>query len=69
MKKHIKYLIALFLTFVVIAGDGTLYSQSKSAKYYESSFVVLRRELNLKSSRYISSDKLLLGIKRDSQLF
>jgi hypothetical protein len=35
----------------VIAGDGTLYSQSKSAEYYESSFVVLRRELNLKSSR------------------
>lgn len=35
----------------MIAGDGTLYSQSKSAEYYESSFVVLRRELNLKSSR------------------
>ncbi|WP_026728305.1 hypothetical protein [Flavobacterium denitrificans] len=51
MKKHIKYLIALFLAFVVIAGDGTLYSQSKSAEYYQSSFVVLRRELNLKSSR------------------
>lgn len=51
MRKHIKYLIALFLTFVVIAGDGTLYSQSKSAEYYQSSFVVLRRELNLKSSR------------------
>lgn len=51
MKKHIKYLIALFLTFVVIAGDGNLYSQSKSAEYYQSSFVVLRRELNLKSSR------------------
>jgi len=51
LKKHIKYLIALFLTFVVIAGDGTLYSQSKSAEYYESSFVVLRRELNLKKSR------------------
>ncbi|MFH6934371.1 hypothetical protein [Flavobacterium sp. FlaQc-30] len=51
MKKHIKYLIALFLAFVVIASDGILYSQSKSAEYYESSFVVLRRELNLKSSR------------------
>jgi hypothetical protein len=36
----------------VIAGDGTLYSQSKSAEYYQSSFVVLRRELNLKSSRF-----------------
>lgn len=52
MKKHIKYLIALFLAFVVIAGDGALYSQSKSAEYYQSSFVVLRRELNLKSSRF-----------------
>lgn len=51
LKKHIKYLIALFLAFVVIAGDGTLYSQSKSAEYYQSSFVVLRRELDLKSSR------------------
>lgn len=51
LKNNIKYLIALFLTFVVIAGDGTLYSQSKSAEYYQSSFVVLRRELNLKSSR------------------
>ncbi|MET3027342.1 hypothetical protein ABXT06_11720 [Flavobacterium sp. UW10123] len=51
MKKHIKYLIALFLTFVVIVGDGALYSQSKSAEYYQSSCVVLRRELNLKNSR------------------
>ncbi|MCV2486724.1 hypothetical protein OD917_17475 [Flavobacterium sp. SH_e] len=51
MKKHIKYLIALFLTLVVIAGDGTLYSQSKSAEYYQSSFVILRRESDLKSSR------------------
>ncbi|WP_278020232.1 hypothetical protein [Flavobacterium ginsengisoli] len=51
MKKHIKYLIALFLTFVVIAGDGALYSQSKSAEYYQSSFVVLRKKIELKSSR------------------
>ncbi|QSB27607.1 hypothetical protein [Flavobacterium sp. CLA17] len=50
MNKHLKYLIALFLAFVVIAGDCTLDSQSKSAAYYQSSFVVLRRELNLKSS-------------------
>ncbi len=68
MKKHIKYLIALFLAFVVIAGDGTLYSQSKSAEYYESSFVVLRRELNLKSSRLykfgqaVSSEKIGFSI-------
>ncbi|WJS95456.1 hypothetical protein NYQ10_03165 [Flavobacterium johnsoniae] len=51
MKKHIKYLIALFLTFVLIVADGTLYSQSKSAEYYQSSFVILRRELNLENSR------------------
>ncbi|MDY0988987.1 hypothetical protein SOM12_16260 [Flavobacterium sp. CFBP9031] len=68
MKKHIKYLIALFLTFVVIAGDGTLYSQSKSAEYYQSSFVVLRRELNLKNSRLykfgqaVSSEKTRFSI-------
>ena len=35
----------------MIANDGILYSQSRSVEYYESSFVVLRRELNLKSSR------------------
>lgn len=51
MTKHLKYLITLFLAFVLIAGDGTLYSQSKSAAYYESSFVFLRRELSLNSSR------------------
>jgi hypothetical protein len=68
LKKHIKYLIALFLTFVVIAGDGTLYSQSKSAEYYQSSFVVLRRELNLKNSRLykfgqaVSSEKTRFSI-------
>ncbi|WP_146194563.1 hypothetical protein [Flavobacterium crocinum] len=52
MKKQLKYLIALFLAFVVMAGDGSLYSQSKSTDYYESSFVVSRRELDLKSSRF-----------------
>ncbi|WP_426483652.1 hypothetical protein [Flavobacterium sp. 2] len=68
MRKHIKYLIALFLTFVLIAADGTLYSQSKSAEYYQSSFVVLRRELNLKNSRLykfgqiVSSDKIRFSI-------
>lgn len=51
MKKHLKYLIALFLAFVVIAGDGTLYSQSKSADYYQSSLVVSRKEIELKSAR------------------
>lgn len=51
MKKHLKYLIALFLTFVVIAGDGTLYAPSKSAEYYQSSFVVVKAGSDLKSSR------------------
>lgn len=59
MKKHLKYLIALFLTFVVIAGDGTLYSQSKSAEYYESSFVVSRKEIELKSSRLYKFGQVL----------
>lgn len=35
----------------MIAGDGTLYSQSKSADYCQSSFVVSRKEIDLKSSR------------------
>ncbi|WP_289663563.1 hypothetical protein [Flavobacterium panacagri] len=40
------------MTFVVMVGDGALYAQSKSADYYQSSFVVSRRELDLKSSRF-----------------
>jgi len=51
LNKHLKYLIYLFLAFVVIASDGTLFSQSKSADYYQSSFVISRRELDLKKSR------------------
>jgi hypothetical protein len=35
----------------VIASDCTLGSQSKSADYYQSSFVISRRELDLKISR------------------
>ncbi|WP_316635809.1 hypothetical protein [uncultured Flavobacterium sp.] len=51
MNKSLKYLISLFLAFVVIANDGTLVSQSKSADYYQSSFVILRRELDFSSSQ------------------
>ncbi|CAA9198771.1 hypothetical protein [Flavobacterium collinsii] len=51
MKNYTKYLLSLFLTFVVIASDGTLVSPSKSADYYQSSFVILRRELDFSSSR------------------
>lgn len=36
----------------MIASDGTLDSQSKSADYYQSSFVVLRRELDFATSRF-----------------
>ncbi|CAI2765723.1 hypothetical protein [Flavobacterium collinsii] len=51
MKNYTKYLLSLFLAFVVIASDGTLVSPSKSADYYQSSFVILRRELDFSSSR------------------
>ena len=36
----------------MIASDGTLDSQSKSADYYQSSFVVLRTELDFANSQY-----------------
>ncbi|MCV9930215.1 hypothetical protein OIU83_21330 [Flavobacterium sp. LS1R49] len=50
MKKHLKYLIYLFLAFVVIAGDGALDFQSKSVDYYQSSLINVSRELNFKDS-------------------
>ena len=36
----------------MIASDGTLDSQSKSVDYYQSSFVVLRSELDFANSRF-----------------
>lgn len=36
----------------MIASDGTLDFQSKSADYYQSSFVVLRSELDFANSRF-----------------
>lgn len=51
MKNHLKYLISLFLALVVIASDGALNSQSKSADYYQSSQIAGARELNFKNSR------------------
>ncbi|BFM42610.1 hypothetical protein CFS9_12510 [Flavobacterium sp. CFS9] len=63
MKKHLKYLIALFLTFVVIAGDGTLYVPSKSAEYYQSSFVVSRTGLDLKSFRSYQFGRITSRVK------
>ncbi|MCC9017478.1 MULTISPECIES: hypothetical protein [Flavobacterium] len=51
MKNYTKYLLSLFLAFVVIVNDGVLVSPSKSADYYQSSFVILRAELDFSNSR------------------
>lgn len=51
MNKHLKYLISLFLAFVVIANDCTLDSQSKVADYYQSSYLVLRTEIDFRNIR------------------
>ncbi|MEO7976946.1 hypothetical protein [Flavobacterium sp.] len=51
MNKYLKCLLSLFLVFALIANDGTLDSQAKSADYYQSSYVILRRELDFKNSR------------------
>ena len=43
----------------MIASDGTLVSQSKSADYYQSSFVISRRKLDFKKySLYVFSQSL-----------
>jgi len=51
LNKYLKYLLSLFLAFTLIVNDGILASQAKSADYYQSSFVILKRELDFKSSR------------------
>ena len=50
LNKSLKYLLSLLLAFVLIANDGTLDSQVKSLDYYQSSSVILRRELDFKDS-------------------
>ncbi|KQO29920.1 hypothetical protein ASF10_05285 [Flavobacterium sp. Leaf82] len=62
MKNCIKYLLSLFLAFVVIANDGTVDFQTKSADYYQSSFVILRRELNFRTSRFYIYKQLKDGV-------
>lgn len=47
----------------MIASDGTLGSQSKSADYYQSSFVISRRELDLKTSRLYLFNQSVSRIK------
>lgn len=39
------------MALVVMAGDGVLYSQSNSPEYYQSSFIVSRKEIDLKNLR------------------
>jgi hypothetical protein len=63
LNKHLKYLIYLFLAFVVIASDGTLVSQSKSEDYYQSSFVISRRELDSEKSRLYVFNQFISRIK------
>ncbi|OXA82573.1 hypothetical protein B0A65_00815 [Flavobacterium frigidimaris] len=47
----------------MIASDGTLVSQSKSTDYYQSSFVVLKRELYSKKSRLYAFNQFSSRIK------
>lgn len=63
MNKYLKYLISLFLAFVVIVSDGTLVSQSKSADYYQSSYVILKTELDFKNSRLYTFSQFVSRIK------
>ena len=47
----------------MIASDGTLVSQSKSADYYQSSFVISKRELDSKKSRLYVFNQFVSRIK------
>jgi hypothetical protein len=47
----------------VIASDGTLGSQSKLADYYQSSFVISRRELEVRNSRLYVFNQFVSRIK------
>lgn len=66
MKNYTKYLLSLFLAFVVIANDGLLVSPSKSAAYYQSSVVILREELEFSNSR---SYQFVQSVSRVKALF
>ncbi|QDW19184.1 hypothetical protein [Flavobacterium sp. KBS0721] len=63
MNKHLKYLIYVFLAFVVIASDGTLVCQSKPADYYQSSFVISRREVDAEKSRLYVFNQFVSQVK------
>ncbi|MCI9844267.1 hypothetical protein [Flavobacterium pectinovorum] len=58
MKKHLKYLISLFLALAVIVGDGALYSKSNTPEYYQSSYVTSGKEIDLKNIRLYVFNRL-----------
>ena len=60
LKKHLKYIISLFLVFGLTVTDCDLYSQSNSADYYQFSNVILRSEsINKDSELYLFGQKCL----------
>lgn len=61
MKKHLKYIISLFLVFGLTVTDCDLYSQSNSADYYQFSNVILRSEsINKDSELYLFGQKCFI---------
>jgi len=63
LNKYLKYLLSLFLVFTLIANDVTLDSQAKSADYYQSSFVILKHELDFKDSRLYVLGQLISSVQ------
>lgn len=63
MNKYLKYLLSLFLVFAMIANDGVFDYQSKSADYYQSSFVIAKRELDFKAFRLYKYNLLTSRVK------
>ena len=63
LNKYLKYLLSLFLVFAMIANDGVLGSQAKSADYYQSSFVITKRELDFKAFRLYKYNRFASRIK------
>jgi hypothetical protein len=51
------------MAFVVIASDATLDFQSKSADYYQSSYVILKTEIDIKKARLYSYKRFVSPIK------
>lgn len=64
MNKYLKYFLSLILVFAMIANDGVLDSQSKSADYYQSSFVITKRELDFKAFRLYKYNSFTSRVKR-----